>query len=564
MVLGYLTILVLTVLGNSLLSSSLTSSRLAQRAQLQEEVFYLAEGGLEDAAARFAQAMVSFEVPTTAPRYPVDEGPVDNAEMLTTAFSSDALPGAFATSVITEVQDPAEYSLTDPDGITIFIKRYRIRTTVTHPDYPTITQTLNQVVTRRVLYAFQHAIFYNGDLEWLPGKPMAVAGRVHTNSDLYLGTCASCELKVDSEYLRAAGHIYNRQKTDGNVPPGPVKIRKAGTSDFEEMDGLDSDDADWPSESQTRWNGTVKTSVHGVKKLGVPSVGSIAPDGFFASQAGLIITDDPTEGGPGTLMRNGIALQEGVHIPEGTVETMETGSSFFNNREGKFVRMTEIDLRKLAGFDNCDADPEEEQCFPNQLPENGLIYATRTDAISTEQPGIRLRNGSQIHSQVSVQNPSGGLTIVSNDPVYIQGDFNAVNQQPVAIIADAINVLSNAWSDDANSTKALDSFRVAGPTTVNAAMISGIVPTVGGDYSGGVENFPRLHERWTGKELWISGSFVSLWDSQIATGKWHNGAPYYRAPLRLWSYDQSFGDGSSLPPFTPMVVEMANEAWWEE
>jgi hypothetical protein len=250
-----------------------------------------------------------------------------------------------------------------------------------------------------------------------------------------------------------------------------------------------------------------------------------------------------------------------VNIPLGTVTTSTT---LYNNREGKYVKMTNINLRRLAGYYDCNDDGIEEQCFQNNLPVNGLIYATRTDAPANQQPGIRLLRGSKIER-------FAGLTVVSNDPLYIQGDYNTVDKRAAAVIADAINLLSSNWND-ANSTSGLSS-RVASdpahpesPTalTVNTAFISGINTTTWGDYNGGLENYPRLHEKWDGKTLAITGSFVSLWNSQIGTGDWVYGSPQYTAPIRTWNYDTTFSDGSNLPPFTPWAVEIVKGAWWKD
>jgi len=530
LVLAYVAVVVLTVLGGSLLNHSLTSHQHSQIQQLQGDVFYAAEGGLEDVASHFAAAIANFQITPTTPTYPL-------AGSHLTTFAS----GATASSVITEVQ-PGQQTITDPDGTTIFLKTYHVTTTAQHPNSANTLVTLHQMIVRRIIYTFQHAIFYTADLEWLPGPPMTLSGRVHSNSDMYLG--ANNLLTVDTEYARAAGKIYNRRKDNGTVPPGIVQIKKAGTSpaQYVAMAGLDSDSPTWYNESQTRWNGTVKSDVHGVTQLAVPVVGSTQPGGFYDSQADVKVVN-------GTVTQGGLALVEGTHIPPGTVTTT---TSFYNNREGKWVKMTEVNLKKLAGY--ADGDPPGSPSYSNRLPTNGLLYATRDDVLSSQQPGIRLHKGQEI-----VRN--GGLTVVSNDPIYIQGDFNTVNKKPVAVIGDAANLLSNSWND-ATSNQQLDN-RVASNTTVHCAFIAGIVPTQGGTYSGGLENYPRFHEKWTNKTLAIVGSFVSLWNSQIATGAWQYGSPQYTAPIRNWNYDTSFSDGN-VPPFTPWAVEIVQGAWWKQ
>src|SRR6202011_219743 len=100
-------------------------------------------------------------------------------------------------------------------------------------------------------------------------------------------------------------------------------------------------------------------------------------------------------------------------------------------------------------------------------------------ATPTARRGVRLLNGANI--------PSMGLTVASQNPVYVQGDFNTggsppsngnpsdptkpqvsgYTRAPTSILADAVNILSNAWND-ANSSGGLGS-RIASNTTVNAA-----------------------------------------------------------------------------------------------
>ena len=106
-------------------------------------------------------------------------------------------------------------------------------------------------------------------------------------------------------------------------------------------------------------------------------------------------------------------------------------------------------------------------------------------------------------------------------------------RQPCSIVADAVNVLSNAWNDT-NSFASVGS-RVASNTTINAAIVSGIVPSGsnGNNYSGGAENFPRFHEDWSDAYLTYYGSMVQLYKSQQSIGIWGN-ANVYSPPTREW------------------------------
>ena len=117
-------------------------------------------------------------------------------------------------------------------------------------------------------------------------------------------------------------------------------------------------------------------------------------------------------------------------------------------------------------------------------------------------------------------------------------------------MADAITILSINWNDSV--TNKMPS---PGSTTVNAAMLEGIVPsdpTISMDYSGGMENFLRLLENWGGT-LTFNGSIVVPFYSQYATNHWRPTGNYYNAPTRRWAFDLNFIDFAKLPPLTPMV-----------
>jgi hypothetical protein len=129
--------------------------------------------------------------------------------------------------------------------------------------------------------------------------------------------------------------------------------------------------------------------------------------------------------------------------------------------------------------------------------------------------------------------------VVSNDPVYIQGDYNSAYKKPAAIISDAVTILSSNFGTGNQPPET---------TTTNAAFIAGIKPTAGSQYSGGFENYLRFLEDWTGKNLNVTGSFVEQGASQIAQGNWGS---YYKPPNRNWNFDSSFNNSDNLPPFTP-------------
>lgn len=529
LIVAYIIIAVFVIILSGLLSKAVSEKNLSLRNKLEAEAFYMAEGGIEDAISYFASSIANYQVLPDIETFPV-----------TTTFTT--FGGANVTSIVRRLGDSDRLVL---EGVTnVFVRDYEIFSTATHPQNSGITVSIHQIVARRLIPTFQHAVFYNDDLEVLPGADMTLSGRIHSNKDIYLDAESGKTLKIDSFSLHSAGNIYNQRKDTGLPVAGEVSIRvnKSGSPKYEDMDNLDSDDPEWTTESIDLWKGTVENSVHGVTKLTAPSVASIQPNGYYASNAQIVIINN-------TITKGGVTLIEGTDYPVGTVTETTT---LYNNREGQYIKATNIDLKKLSGVGYKKPNGKN---YDNNLPSNGLLYATRDDAGSSYEAGIRLINGNEIYR-------ANGLTIVSNDPVYLQGDYNTVNEKPTSVVCDSVNLLSNSWSDS-RSAQNLDS-RVPTTTTVNSAFISGVDNTTSGHYNGGLENYPRLHEKWSGVQLNIKGSFVELWNSSVASGSWVYGSPQYTAPTRNWSYNNNFNDASKLPPFTPWAVEIQRIAWWKE
>jgi hypothetical protein len=180
-------------------------------------------------------------------------------------------------------------------------------------------------------------------------------------------------------------------------------------------------------------------------------------------------------------------------------------------------------------------------------------------------PGIVLTNGAVL--------PPNGLSIATPDPAYIVGNWNVstnqntglslatsntLNTLPSAVYADAITVLSPSWNPANNQTS---NYKNASTDTVNAAFLTGNVPSNGTYYSGGVENFPRLLENWSGQTLYYNGSMVEMFPSQIANAPWPETGVVYNPPTRNWTFDQNFNNPEDLPPLTPKVIYLIRAQW---
>ena len=542
---AYMIIAALSILTAATIKIATTEYNFASRYFLSTKAYYLAEAATDEIAYDLAQKIANCESEPS--------GANDTWEDLCAATNDFLSTGFNVTTACTSLD--LDHVGVDP---TKRERHYQLSATATDPDTG-ISTTMHQIVIRRKSYTFQHAIFYATDLELLPGRDMTLSGKVHSNENIYIAA-DNATLTVDTDYLNSAGNIYNMRKDRAGGADGTVRIKIDGSETFASMkeageeEPLDSRRSDWTSESQIRWNGTAKSSVHGVSAQALPEPQSIASDGYYASRADVKVVNDSVYEGGGELV-------EGIDMPYGTVATSTT---FYNHREGKYIKMTDLNVERLAGWCDVNSLGEEvppggdyssivgkAQLYSNHLPSNGLLYATRDDAPVDQQPGVRLLSGAEIHN-------SDGLTVVSNIPAYIQGDYNNVNKKSASVFADAVNLNSNNW-DDANSSLGQEN-RVATETTVNSAFIAGVDNTSWGVYSGGLENYPRLHEDWWDITLTIRGAFVSMWEPQVAEGHW--GAQSYTAPNRNWDWDSDFGDLSNLPAYTPFAVEIDRQASW--
>ena len=189
---------------------------------------------------------------------------------------------------------------------------------------------------------------------------------------------------------------------------------------------------------------------------------------------------------------------------------------------------------------------------------------------------------------LNAANPTGcgGFTVVSENPVYVYGNYNSDASDPfwgtansatpaqtthsaAAIIADAVTVLSNQWSDSnsmLNSTNPGNRLATS-PAYYRAAIAGGKnipfpQPTWGGvgqDFGtdGGLHNFLRYLESW-GTTLNYTGSLVSMYYSEYNTGIFKCCSTVYTPPTRKYYFDVLFLNPNNLPPATPMFQDVVN------
>ena len=216
----------------------------------------------------------------------------------------------------------------------------------------------------------------------------------------------------------------------------------------------------------------------------------------------------------------------------------------------------------------------------------------RKNIVTGARHVLKLVDGSLGNLPVRPDTGLGGFTVASENPVYIQGNYNSDNTDPfwgnpppavvadinhsaAAVIADAVTVLSNNWSDEnsmlnplnlggrAPNTPTYYRLAIASGKNINFPQPAGTAQDFGTD--GGVHNFLRYIESWGGSGgLFYRGSLVSLYYSQYATGIYKCCTLVYGPPPRHYYFDSAFLDPAKLPPGTPMLQDVVNLTYWQD
>lgn len=515
----------LTLIGLAAMSTSDDEVEITSN-QLQEtRAFYAAEAGLERAAATLHHLSDSLG---TSPSYM----PSGSDEVNNCVYKYETVDLGPAQQRVLNNGTLA--------GLRALVKSYAMEST----GYSKLDKSkvkISQNFERALVPIFQFAVFYNNDLEIAPGADMGIIGRVHTNGNLYLQSASALQLE---SFVTAAGNLYHGRKGPGAVDNGDLEV-KDGTGTFVSMkdgaDWLESTDSYWYDSSVARWNGRVQDSTHGQTTLNMPLNNASGDPHAIIERSNGGANTDSYEDKAEIKFIDGQAYQQLAGLWINVTADMvvkgiisQTDDKFYDQRESEWVDVTELDMQKL--YDE------------GYAPLDGVVYFSDN---TSDFPALRVSNGADIDSSI---------TIVSENPVYIQGDFNSANKQPAAIMADAVTFLSSNFNDSLSTNPKSD--RVAVNTTVNASIMTGNTETTASDYNGGLENLPRFLEDWDGKTFTWSGSMVNLWNSVQADGNW-NGS-YYNPPTRNWSYDFDLDNPDLLPPGTPMFRVFQRTGWSEE
>ncbi|HSC70550.1 MAG TPA: PilX N-terminal domain-containing pilus assembly protein, partial [Candidatus Methylomirabilis sp.] len=438
-----LIMVLLLLMGMALVGLALTENKLATNTRNLNAAFYVAEAGVDSLFVDLRALLAS--TPNPAPSALPNGGSLAPGGARAPANPNYAFDfgGSPAATRVSYVRTTAPYSyLTTIDkgpyqGLNAFTTDYQISTRVVGP---LNTQArVNQVIQYQEIPLFQFGVFYGRgvDLEIAPGPPMIFNGRVHANSNIYV--VANSGLQFDS-FLTTAGSLYRYLKRDGTPQHYNNPLVKDANGSYQSLNfdhesnvGFNGAwaESDWKAQALSTFGGKVLDVAMGVTEITPP-----IPDLFYNPSNPDVVAHQLIEksvaGESAGLQAAKLYYQADLRIVDG-VATLKNGTpanlslcsgtavttkSFYDKREGKTVTVTDVDVSALR---TCPF-----------LPGGGTLLYVSDGGIDK---AVRLVNGSEV--------TAGGLTVATDNPMYIQGDYNTINKQPSAVLVDAITILSN-------------------------------------------------------------------------------------------------------------------------
>ena len=403
-----------------------------------------------------------------------------------------------------------------------------------------IAATVRQDIQVASIPLFQYQIFYVPNMEIHPsGGGMTFNGRVHGNANIY---CKPEGVVTFQNHVTAARNFISARHPGDPVAPGGghsvcrgERIARVNTLNIP--------------------TGTSNTPTNLRALIEYPPLTELpsSPLGRqrFYNKADLVVM----------VSNNVVFARSGPYnaglVPIPWIESrgiVTTGKKiFYDKRESRESSTTELNVAALLANHN-------DLTLLLGRPVKIVWIADFRTPNSTTIYGIRIVNGQTL--------PAAGLTIATPNSMYIYGHYNApaanlgttntAGAAPACLASDSITFLSSAWFDGNGPKNLAD--RPADDMTVNAGIITGIVPTGGGNYSGGVENAIRVLENWSGKTLTFNGALAVLFHSVRANSPW-GGPDVYSPPARKFSYDWKFSQPSTQPPGTPEVRTILHSDW---
>jgi hypothetical protein len=573
---GYALLMVLTVTGiaalvlGATMRRSITNIRLNSRSNQYSVAGHAAEAAVEKVVARMGYDFQNFGPGAVIGNLDLYRSGIPNEDSYWSAFEFSNGNGQLNQTYVMMLSSnytgalPSQY----PGLNTARAPVYRIISNVRLATGGLVTGTAQEDVLLALVPLTQYAIFYNGLLEFSTCATMTVNGRVHANGSIYTGTGASLTFNgtvtatgtISSPAWNGQGPSWNDKGTYNGSPPSRTNVPTVGlsigmTNVHDALELPPTGESAMSQQGQTRFYNQAQTVLLITNNTVTMKI-----------QAGIDYDVPGADPSPLYVTSTNIPEALSTNFPFLTLT-----NSFTDQRENKTVVATDIDVGKYGAWIKTNSSiqtkfPSGSGTYPTIL----YVSDNRTKT-SSQIPGVRIKNGT-----TAPANGGLGWSVATPDPLYVLGHYNCTNSSylgttnttasiPSALMSDALTILSPAW-DDSKSSSTYTS-RTASDTTVNAAILTGVVLSTGSSssqFSGGVHNLPRLLEDWnspSAKTLTLNTAIMKLFTSEIATHQFVNPGTYYDPPTRKFSYDLNFQDPAKQPPGIPCAMVLVRLNW---
>lgn len=441
---------------------------------------------------------------------------------------------------------------------------------------PDLTAACQVDVLAALVPITQWAIFYNGLLEFSSCATMTVNGPVHANADVYTGSGSLLTINGTVTTTGSVSSPRNNGETSwsqkGKLNGKPPKSEDVPTITLSIGTNMSAvhDIIDMPAPGATPSTPGEKARLYNQAQVQIlVSNASVTLKVQASPSAGEVPGSDPSP--TVQVFTNLATLSAANNLPFLTIS-----NTFTDQREGKVVNVVDVNVGKYRDWIATNSWVQGKVKTPTIL-----YVANNRDFTSTKLPGVRLSNGQDLPD-----NGGLGFTVATPNPLYVKGHYNqpvnaylntsnTTTTVPAALMSDALTILSGNWKDSDSTDPA--SSRDAVNTTVNAAILTGVMPSTGTkntQFSGGVHNLPRLLEDWLKtssggqQRLTLNTSILRLFNSKMATNQFRNpinfglaNNPYYDPPVRQFSYDLNFLDYNKTPPGMPTALVLIKKDW---
>ncbi|GGM16918.1 hypothetical protein GCM10010841_26520 [Deinococcus aerophilus] len=435
--------------------------------------FYASEAALNARAEAVRQKFKGFEVPAGVTPSAASPCQGTNKGLGDFACQSNVVAGRTVTSY---VEKGGSTTITIPPGEdfenltadeTPFTVRGQALGTTGNPE------AITELTFRsRLVPLFQFAVFFGKDLEFTNTANLNLSGPVHTNGNLFLDAGATLYIKGQTT---AAGRLYRGWKHGNNCSAGTVQLDDAGNTARTIPCGAGR--TELSSSTTNAFGGRLKR----VPSLELPEVAQLQPNPgaqyWDKADIRIVLRRRGSSDNWDPMFVNAsktIINLSGVGCLLG--ESLGTSTSFRDNREAEYWenggrdargqqdagranrRMLEIDVRQLL---TCVGTPGNASLLgisglADETDGGLVIYATVEDGttgIAQDGPNhyaVRLKNAALLQSNNAFHPKPKGITFVSDEAVFLQGNFNSSADRasgwiPASVISDTVNVISAGW-----------------------------------------------------------------------------------------------------------------------